>query len=381
MVDFTQSDGFVTDAGGRRQYANRDDAALIPGTEIDATDRNQVRNELVYLVSQAGLTPSNGDLTQVYQAVRKLVLAGASSVAVGFVPVEQGGNTGLTADKINIGNSGNGLAACIAGKLWGIFASQDWANNAFVKNNAGTSGGIVALDLDGAGTGRLAYMDQNGAWHVVQPAGDYATNTALSNETTRATTVESNLQSSKVNRSGDTMNGPINIQGTYGDPTGYSWSEVVSVVNTAMGSSAQFMCASQYGSDTAIRLKSLWGNGNSTNFDFHQAGRISSAAGDVAFVSDLPLPLGQHIQAFNVTIPRGYNIGIGSAPFVANLPKAFANFITALGGDIGNSIYTVAASPANNRQVNIWVSNSTYGSGVFPAGGDIVVTIYAIGTY
>lgn len=73
MVDFTQSDGFVTDAQGRRQYANRDDAQLVKGTEIDATDHNEVRNEMVHLVAQAGITPSNDDLTQIYQAVQILI--------------------------------------------------------------------------------------------------------------------------------------------------------------------------------------------------------------------------------------------------------------------------------------------------------------------
>lgn len=50
-----------------------------------------------------------------------------------------------------------------------------------VSNNAGTDGGVVALDLDRDGTGRLIFLDKSGNWRTVQLAGDYATNTDLNN--------------------------------------------------------------------------------------------------------------------------------------------------------------------------------------------------------
>ncbi|MFT8516519.1 MAG: hypothetical protein ABF673_05555, partial [Acetobacter persici] len=163
MVDYTNADGFVIDTQGRRQYADRDDANLVAGTEIAADDHNQVRNPLVYLVRQSGITPRNDVDSQIYDAIQKLVAAGTTSAAVGFTPVEQGGVTGLTADKINIGNSSSssGLAAYIAGTYYGVLATQAWATGKFVANNGGTNGGIVGATIDG-GTGTPSFQNGNG---------------------------------------------------------------------------------------------------------------------------------------------------------------------------------------------------------------------------
>lgn len=210
--------------------------------------------------------------------------------------------------------------------------------------------------------------------------GRYATQTALTAETTRATTVERNLQSSKVSSAGDIMTGSLTIQGTYGNPTGYSWSEVLAVVNTAMGSSAQFMCATQYGSDTAIRLKSVWGGGKNTNFDFHQSGRISSDAGDVAFVSDLPFATaGTKVQIFNVTIPAGTLCGYSQGGYLVTLPSAFSNFLGAWGNDINSAIYTPSIAIVSNSQFRLWAQSPQATSGVTGPVGPITIRALAIG--
>ena len=55
----------------------------------------------------------------------------------------------------------------------------------YVRNNAGTSGGIIALDLYSDGSGDLAYQKTDGTWHAVQPSGDYTTRTELDEKTSQ----------------------------------------------------------------------------------------------------------------------------------------------------------------------------------------------------
>ncbi|OUI98335.1 glycine-rich domain-containing protein [Acetobacter cibinongensis] len=121
MVDFTETPGYVVDDQGRRQYANRDDPNLVPGTEIDAVDHNQVRNELVYAVKSAGLTPSNDDDTQLWTAISRgrllrivdvqwsQIYTPSSDARVLIVEIQGGGGGGGGAPG---SASGSNLSAC-----------------------------------------------------------------------------------------------------------------------------------------------------------------------------------------------------------------------------------------------------------------------------
>ncbi|MBS1016910.1 hypothetical protein [Acetobacter persici] len=335
MVDYTNSDGFVTDDQGRRQYANRDDAALIEGTEIDATDHNEVRNELVYLVSQSGLTPSNENLTQVYAAVQKLVAAGASEAAVGFTPVEQGGVTGLTSDKINIGNSTNGLAAYIAGTYYGVLATQAWANSKFVANNGGTNGGIVSATIDG-GTKTPSFLDGSGTWTQV------ASYSGLQAEISRATTVESNLQTSigqKVDKSGDTMMGPLTVKSfsgitASGTPSSANTGDYINYPafissSEGRGGTAWLQLQEHVGTNFTL-LMGVASGGNSRYFGIPQGARANdSAYGDVAYTSDLSsyVPSSTYASDFSTSDSQVINLPYGSKiqRFVVSVPTNGTN--------------------------------------------------------
>lgn len=59
----------------------------------------------------------------------------------------------------------------------------------------------------------LGFLDGAGTWRYAQPKGDYSTNAQLTAEIQRATTIESNLQSTKANRDGgNTFTGWQTIQ-------------------------------------------------------------------------------------------------------------------------------------------------------------------------
>ena len=103
--------------------------------------------------------------------------------------------------------------------LFNGYATQAWSSSQFVGRGASVYD-FTPLQLGvnkASGQVWTSYTDDSGnlKYAFSQPAGDYATNTALNSETTRATQAESNLQTSKVSRSGDTMRGALS---TYNDP-------------------------------------------------------------------------------------------------------------------------------------------------------------------
>nr|WP_298797408.1 hypothetical protein [uncultured Acetobacter sp.] len=367
MVDFTKSDGFVTDNQGRRQYANRDDAALIEGTEIDATDHNEVRNELVYLIGQAGITPSNDDLTQVYQAVQKMVAAGASSAAIGFTPVEQGGITGLTEDKVNIGNASGGLSAYVAGQYYGVLATQSWA------------------------------------------AGLFATQTALTNEIQRASDAESNLQAGKYDKTGGILSGTVTVEGNTGgvvaqynpgSPATDTYVNYPGFVSVAEGRGGEFHCQVQeHVGYKFIGLFSLRGSaGNWRYMSLPEGARINdSDYGDVAYTADLAsyvptatyvsdfstsdsqvinLPYGKKIQSFVVSVPSN-----GTNSHRITYPEAFsgASVPSFNGNDNSQSRSVSLANNTTPDATGFDITVSVHGNSTAGSTDALTLTVNAIG--
>lgn len=69
-MDYTTTDGYVVDALGRRQLANRDLVNGIRGTDINCQDLQNVINSLMNLITGAGLSGDASDDTLVARAVR-----------------------------------------------------------------------------------------------------------------------------------------------------------------------------------------------------------------------------------------------------------------------------------------------------------------------
>lgn len=153
MVDYTQASGHIVDAEGRRQYVDQDPMKGVQGTVLEAADHNQLRNELVYLIYKAGLDPSNDVLTQVYDAIKKIVDAAATSVDVGFTPIEQGGVGDQTTDKINIGNGPTGVSLYVNGRKIGEIAYT----NTYLPLKGGTVQYLIAQDDITAGASLTPY--------------------------------------------------------------------------------------------------------------------------------------------------------------------------------------------------------------------------------
>ncbi|OUJ14205.1 hypothetical protein [Acetobacter sp. DsW_063] len=126
-MDYTSATGNAL-VNGIRQYVDRDLTNGVAGTSLVAVDRNAVMNEIMKVITAAGLTPDAGDLTQLYQAIAKLIAAAATAASVGFTPVEQGDGpnqgTGATNAKINIGidtaDGGIGVRFSVGGTDYGF---------------------------------------------------------------------------------------------------------------------------------------------------------------------------------------------------------------------------------------------------------------------
>lgn len=318
MVDYTKADGYVVDAKGRRQYVNRDDANLVPGTEIDANDHNQLRNDVVNAIAQSGITPNNDDDTQLYQAIVKIADEREAAGEIGFTPVEQGGIDGLTDDKVQIGNSSNGLAAYVSGKFSGVFAytsvaaiypvaigidqtnlfpwfsdnkgafynlaTREWVGNAYATTTALNS------EITRARSAETALQT---AVNGKQPAGDYATNAALNNEVTARANAVTALDGAKVNRAGDTMTDNLNIRAFKTFTGGNFGGQVFSVISGQSGgsSSGEYsfgLWMQQVTGTYTSGVLSVNGFQGRKDYRFNEDGNIITPLGTVALTSQIP---------------------------------------------------------------------------------------------
>lgn len=81
-MDYTSAQGYVLDKSGRRQFANRDLANNVRGTDGDAVDMNGLVNSLMYVITGlANLAGVTGDDTVLGQAISNLITTAVSSEA------------------------------------------------------------------------------------------------------------------------------------------------------------------------------------------------------------------------------------------------------------------------------------------------------------
>ncbi|WP_281700933.1 hypothetical protein [Acetobacter malorum] len=274
-----------------------------PRTPFPAYAWNAIQIEFKTVIEQSGLTLNRSDNTQLYQAIQKIVAAGASEAAVGYTPVEQGGINGLTSDKINIGNGSGGLSAYIAGNYYGVLATQNWASSLF------------------------------------------ATQPALSAEAQSRSDADANLQNNindRVWKGGDTMTGALTIEGNTagvvvqynpGSPATDTYINYPGLASIAEGRGGEFHCQLQehVGYKFAGLLSLRGSSGTWRYMSISEGARINdSDYGDVAYTADLAgcvpaatyaadfatsdnrvinLPYGHRIQAFQASVGDGTTAG------------------------------------------------------------------------
>lgn len=179
-MDYTIANGYVSDARGRRQLANRDLANNVPGTDLDCTDLQNVINSLMYLIeAQAGLAGNADDDTLVAKAIAQLMASalkpyvpigalttftpvpGSTSIVIPAwatrveLQVVGGGGAGSSANDPTLSSqsaySGGGGGA--GGFAWGVYAVSG-GNQLTVTVGAGgqleASGGSSSVSYNGS---------------------------------------------------------------------------------------------------------------------------------------------------------------------------------------------------------------------------------------
>lgn len=228
--------------------------------------------------------------------------------------------------------------------LFDGYATQSWANTAFVKNNAGTQGGIVALDLDSDGSGRAAFQRNDGSWGSLQPAGDYATNTALNTETTNRTNADTDLQSqinNRVLKTGDTSTGSQIVRNKYSNGTLHwapGWTSVIAGMSggSSNGDYSFGMFAQELDDNYTAGILSLNGFQGRKDFRFNEDGNIFTPLGRVALESDIAnlqnqingkQPAGDYVTGLAPgKIMQDFIVGVsGSGVHDIAFPRAFSS--------------------------------------------------------
>lgn len=258
-----------------------------------------------------------------------------------------------------------------------------------------------------------------GSMAVLSDLAPYALTSALSEETTRAKSAETTLQTNITNEASARASADTSLSNAISAETSRAVAQealkanlsggnslsglqtvtgAVTLVNANPATSSGSLNVSPYfTTGSAGRgTVSLWNrevvnasnqaaitvmyNGTEqTRFYVNNDGSLSTTQnGNVAFTSDLPLPIGMHVQIFAVTIPAGTKCGFGDSPFVASLPSAFTTFSYAHGTDVGAGVFTVAANPASPSSVNIFAQSPQSTSGP-SASGSLIVLIFAYG--
>lgn len=237
------------------------------------------------------------------------------------------------------------------------YATEVWANSKYIQIATGNTdysplqGGVNKT----SGEMWFSYADASGTikYAFAQPAGDYATNTALNNETTRATTVESNLQTSvgqKVNRSGDKMTGGLTIE-SYGgvtasiSPSSANTGDFINYpsfysVASGRGGQAVFGLQEHVGTTFTLLLSLQFSDGSWRYVGWSQNKRINdSQYGDVAYTSDLPT---------SGTITGGTYTKIGNV-----LTQAFTIYVPSNGTNSHRISYPMAFSGSSTATFNL----------------------------
>lgn len=349
----------------------------ISGTVINPSQHNSPFEDVQAALNRTLLRDGTAAMTENLNAGGNKITNVAQGVSAGdVVTVSQlGGYLSLSAG----GDITGGVT--ISGQPIVVGASSDHSN--YIQQ--------ITYDTTAQAFG---YLDGEGVWRYSQPQGDYATNTQLSEETQRATTIESNLQSEKVAKSGDTMPGGLTITSgaglvvsadpggqTNGKPTNYG-----GITSQAGGRGGSFgfyvqeLVGSTFNgvvslgfSDGTYRYLGMPGKNTRLN---------DSALGDLAYTSDLSsyvpattytadfatsdvrvtnLPYSQRIVSFSVLITTNGQY----VPF----PEAFADIPTSVvPGDCGNDAGKTDAWPVA-APMQKWTAagcNIYIGSGAVP---------------
>lgn len=135
-MDRVNGADWVDIGGGRRGFRGQNKAAGVSGTEVTAAFLNSVQEEILKVIEETGLDPSPDDMTQLWQALNRMILPGFAgrlawlpvlSVTTAAPPVSPAlGDTYVIPDGASGGWTGHEQKLAIwIGADWAIVPTKD----------------------------------------------------------------------------------------------------------------------------------------------------------------------------------------------------------------------------------------------------------------
>ena len=272
-------------SSGVAQFLTDNLSVDVTDADTAATFSGRIANAVLKL---SQISPFNSSFATATGGYKKYAIVSDSS-----------GNFWVSTADSNLTTPGAGGASWQS--LFNGYATESWASDTFVGKAEGDQdySPLQAGVNKTSGEIWLSYLNSSGSveYAFAQIAGDYALQTALTAEVTRATTVEGNLQSSKVNRAGDTMNGALYNSGGYSvhyntagtDTNGVWYNGFTSRPSLTSSAFSTFVHRTRTGKYDYLSLQLTNSDGGWQQLEFRPDGRLYTTGGNTfALTSELP---------------------------------------------------------------------------------------------
>ncbi|WP_236766940.1 DUF2793 domain-containing protein [Agrobacterium tumefaciens] len=174
-MDRVNGADYIDIGGGRRGFRDEDLQNGITGTEVTALWLNMIQEEILKVISEAGLNPSDADWTQLWQALQILGLASGSRsrrwVAVMSMTLSSAPGAPASGDTYLIPVGATGIWAANAGKI------AQWTGDTWAYLTPPDGHGISLPDgrvferIAGTYVEKLALDAQSGKWNFAVAGG------------------------------------------------------------------------------------------------------------------------------------------------------------------------------------------------------------------
>ncbi|MCZ7893299.1 DUF2793 domain-containing protein [Agrobacterium salinitolerans] len=160
--------------GGRRGFRDENLVAGATGTEVTALWLNMMQEEILKVVTEAGLAPSDGDWTQLWQALQILGLApdrGRRWLAINSMTLSSAPGAPTVGDAYLVPIGATGIWAGNVGKI-AVWFGSGWTYLTPTDGHGfSLPDGRVFERIGGTYVEKLALDAQSGKWHYAVAGG------------------------------------------------------------------------------------------------------------------------------------------------------------------------------------------------------------------
>lgn len=357
-MDRTKAAGYIT-VDGKRVYQDRDKPNGIAGTALIAADRTAVQEELMNLITGAGLTPDADDLTQVFKAINKIM----SGSEEGYFLKSGDTAAWVTSDgwiiagnaRVMSGGSGAGGAIQVGDYVWSDGITACGYGKMAVS--------LSVADVNGKGGDyRVGALLQFTAFDGTQEnfyfRGDGYIYDQNGNKFLKAADLDGVVANTNPGITGAISGTSICVNPEDGRAY-FAYSGNTQIAALAWNADVQ--------AETQARVNAVISEANARE---EADASLQNQINNCALKSELPLPEGMHCQVFSAPIPSP----CPEEGWLVDIPSGWKthSFVTAC--DTGANVYAVSAVVENNTQARLWAKYPT--NGAWAQGGEVTVTSF-----